>query len=509
MTADDAGEIPAGARRWAWVVAALLVVLGAGWRAKGLDPDSLWLDDLWVAVLAQSEAWGDLVRLGSSTPVGFSPGPLGLPWSGTLNLGAQLPAYLLGVLAIVQVLRVGHRAGGWPGALAAGGIVACHPLAIAYAARVKQYSGDLLLSALHLEALLRLSAPGRGPAGWRLPVWAALGAVGFWVSTMSVFVVWVSAPFVLFRAWQRGERAQAGASGAIVVVGTAAFYLGYVSRSVNASLSGFWVDHFFPLDLAAPAIPLRVLHDWLGYAGHGERGPLGQGGVVLLWLALIAGAAWAWRRPALRSLLGAAALLILGLCALNVAGRLPLRTGRVEIFVIPWVALFCGLGVRALWERCAPDPRLRVLACGLLLALGLQLVPYAVEPYPAWPSRALVTTLGEEVRPGDAVWVNLHGTYALAYYGGRPAALVEDARLGSQYHPEPRIDGLVILDDEQGDLDPVPSLDASPPRVWVLGVHQSAGYASRCDAVLVEGGYVLVSQRVAASCALLCYEHGR
>ena len=82
------------------VAVLVIVVLCAIFRSSGLNPDSLWLDDAWQAVLSRASL-GEQIRFSSSAPIGFTIA-LGL-FSKLVpdpELGFQLPAYIFGILTV-------------------------------------------------------------------------------------------------------------------------------------------------------------------------------------------------------------------------------------------------------------------------------------------------------------------------------------------------------------------------------------------------------------------------
>lgn len=226
--------------RWLTVVAvALLTAYGAWRRAIDLDPASLWRDDAWVAVLARSSALGDVFANCSSTPPLLAlviaacarvvPDP---------EIGAQLVPFLAGVGWVPLTGYAGWRLGGRPVvAIAAAILVAADPLAITYAARVKQYSTDGVVAALHLLALERFRATASVRLLW---AWVVLGLVGVLFSTVSLFVL-----LGFFGAAAVGDRRDPvlrrplALAGGVLAVGVVLLVLLVLAPSVNAGLESW------------------------------------------------------------------------------------------------------------------------------------------------------------------------------------------------------------------------------------------------------------------------------
>ena len=143
-------------RRLAWCVALLgtSVVL----RVGGLGPTSLWRDDAWQALVARTDSWSDIVRIGQ-TPPGFSLLLwLWLTLTGLSSLAAQALPFVAGVAAAPFVYLLAARAGfGTAGAVSAGVGLAASPLHVVYSTRVKPFTLDsdisMLLTLLGIRVL--------------------------------------------------------------------------------------------------------------------------------------------------------------------------------------------------------------------------------------------------------------------------------------------------------------------------------------------------------------------
>src|ERR1019366_10546543 len=148
-----------------------LVVVGAVIRAHGFTNLDLWFDDAWAAAPA---------RVGLSKAVHMvltAPG-CGLALRSWIRIDpgttwfAQLPAYLLSVVAIPSVWGVVRRLHlpRWT-ALGAAAVIAAGPLAVQYSTRVKDYPFDLLAACVLLVLAERVREV---PSTLRL--WSLAGA---------------------------------------------------------------------------------------------------------------------------------------------------------------------------------------------------------------------------------------------------------------------------------------------------------------------------------------------
>ena len=123
-----------------------LVTIWTGYvRSAGLDPHSLWYDDLWVAAVVKLDSLFEAVSLAVPAPPAF----VGALWFSRRlipdpELSLQLVPYcaslaVIPLLAIVVAMISGSRALG----VVAGSLIALSPNVAYYSVFVKQYSVDV------------------------------------------------------------------------------------------------------------------------------------------------------------------------------------------------------------------------------------------------------------------------------------------------------------------------------------------------------------------------------
>lgn len=492
-----------------WAGLALLTVYGAWRRAVDLDPPSLWLDDVWVAVLARAPSLGDLLTHGSSTPPLFALAVAGcaraLP---DPEIGPQLIPYAAGVALVpltgYAAWRMSARA---LVAIAAALLIAADPLAIVYAARVKQYSTDAVVTVLHLlafERLLRTSGRGPGPGPW---MWIVLGTLGVLVSTVSLFVLVCFVTAWAWHAWRAGDRRRAAGAIAALGAASAALVVGVLSPAVNPSLDAWWDGHFLPTssvaDLARGAS--RALGTWVAQPLHGRASDLD---VVLLGVALVGlGGRALWGRPAL---VAGVAALVPALLLASAARRFPVGTGRVELFLTPLVAILLAAGLTAGEVIRAPAWRAAWPLAALLL-LAFRVHTPRVPRYPEQDAAPLVARAAALLGPEEVLVVNDHGLYALCYYGPWPVHFVPHARFGTGFVPLPRGVDVRVVETHEGRIDAQAldrALGGSPPRAVVFLSHDY-GLQAIVPLVARRLGYARAERTARPGCTLYVLDRER
>lgn len=502
-----ASDVAVDARRLdarAVVVAVAVVTLYAAWRrAADLDPASLWLDDAWVAVLARAPSLGDLLANTSSTPPLFAllvaacvrlvPDP---------EVGAQLVAFVAGVALVpLTAFAAGRLSGRAVVAIAAAILLAADPLAVTYSARVKQYSTDGVVAVLHLLALEHARTSRAPRVAW---TWAGLGVVGVLLSTVSLFVLvsFVGAWAVsTWRADPSRRRHVAAVVGAVAVASALLVFV-VLGPSSNVALHVWWRDHFLPTtSLGAFSSALwRAVASWVAEPLHVDAG----GPLAVVGLALALTGVWTLRRAGRAVVALGLGLLVALLVLASAADRFPLGTGRVELFLTPLVivTLACALPaldlVRApVWRRAWPPAAVVIL---LLTVHGPR-----VAQYPQQVSAPLVAALAPALRPDDALVVNVHGLFALCYYGPWPVRLTPDERLGTGYVPTPAGTDLRVVMSDPDVFDPqfLSRALADRPRRVVVFLCHDYGLSREVPGAAALLGYAVVARDERPGCAVL------
>jgi hypothetical protein len=445
-TSGDAGAPPRVERHVSLVeVCAVLALAGFGAfiRFHGFTGYDLWFDDAWAAMPAR-------VGLSSAVHMVLTAPGFSLAMRSWIRLDpattwwAQLPDYVLGVLAIPAVYAVVRffRAPRWL-ALGAAVVIAVSPLAVQYATRVKEYPFDLLATCVLLVLAERVR---RRPTSGRLGALAAVSIVAFLMSSgVAPILVGVWLSVLLTSSRDRAiRRALLGAFaasvvGALVVWGVFLEGLPHV-LNVNWRRRGFLVDYrsfarversvsiiFGGFVHAVLAVPVPVTF-FRGGTGPHDLPVAVLGAVVVLTVILVPVVA-SWRRREVDPAFGAAVAL---LCAvvLAAADQVPLGDGRTDEVLYP-AFLLC---LAACVMKVTPSVRRRVrggaparaAACALgivLLAGGVLIGASHQAVYPTISLRGLWTKLKPLVQPGEAVFVDTFNSFGWCYYQITPCRI--------------------------------------------------------------------------------------
>ena len=173
--------------RWGSVVAiSAIVARTASTRAVGLDPQSLWYDDVWVASLTRLDSFGTAVLVPAPVPPAF----LGALWIAArlisdAEVALQLIPFVGALLTIpllaylVSTVTASHAFG-----VLAAGLLALNANSAHYSVFVKPYATDQLATVVFLLVAVWVF---RKRQSSRLAAAAPLGVVmAFW-SLPSVF----------------------------------------------------------------------------------------------------------------------------------------------------------------------------------------------------------------------------------------------------------------------------------------------------------------------------------
>jgi hypothetical protein len=470
-------------RRWSWLLDGLLLLavtaLAVWLRLEPLGPSSLWLDDAWVAVAHRVDTLAELRAVGVSAP-GFV--VLLRAWLllvGYSETAAQLLPFVAGVAAPGLLYLVVVRRLGWDrlAGLAGAALLTVSPMAVEYAARVKQYTLETVLAIGVFALTVWLLDDVRDRRRW-----AALVGLGLLATTVSVFV----APYVaaavaaglLLAARRRDVLALrrglvAGATYGLVAL---VWYLVALRPMVAPALQEFWSDGY--LDAASGAgVASRVI-EILGRVLEGLS-PLPvpvTGGLLVLALVGLALRAPVWAFAAATPTVVAVVL-----AALELA---PLGGGRTDIYLYPSYALLMAGGLDAL-VRPRPSRRTSRASRALvpLAVTGALLV--TAEPagsYPRSDVRPLATELTEQ-REDEALLVYPATVWAYALYTDDEIALQDDPASSWGFSPRFADDATYVLppgrDDPGAYLPTVERLlDDEVTDLWLLASHWRDDYAA-------------------------------
>ena len=432
--------LPIGSSRLGAIEVAILVglvVLGAVIRVHGFTSNDLWFDDAWAAAPA---------RVGLSKAVHMvltAPG-YGLALRSWIRIDpgttwfAQLPAYLLSVVAIPSVWGVVRRLHlpRWT-ALGAAAVIAAGPLAVQYSTRVKEYPFDLLAACVLLVLAERVREV---PSTLRLWSLAGASVVAFAMSAGPAPVIagiWLAV--LIWSVTRPVSLAKLPGPLAALAVGCGLVWVAFL-RHLPGVLSFNWRRRGFLVDYRSFSLAERTVSMIFGGFVHAfaaypvpmtffntKRG-LHAVSVALIGVALLAvavagpiaaAARRRWTTPALPSAL---ALVVAVLLAF--ADRVPLGDGRTDEVLYP-ALLVCLASVSASVAprvaRAAPKLLATRAARSGLVALalaGVALYGLAHEAvYPSVSLRGVAARLPALERPGDVVFVDTFNSFAWCYYG--------------------------------------------------------------------------------------------
>jgi hypothetical protein len=334
-------------------------VVAAALRLPTLGSQSLWLDEVLTARLAESSL-GDLlhrVAEQEANPPLFYLFEWG--WTrlaGTSEFALRLPSALCGIALVPVAWAIGRRLGGQRAATALAALVAVHPLLVYYSQEARGYAAVALACAAGFLYFLDTLEGKAGGVRWALASAVALGCHYF-----AIFPVAVEAAILLWR--RRGAVLPA-------LAGVAAAGLALLPL-VLEQLDGGHGDNV----TAGASLAARVkaaATSWL----VGERGPVVDGlewlagalilaGIGVLLAARGAGGPEARRAAVLPAAVAGGAVALMLLTALLGADYL---NNRNTLPVLAIALAVPALGyARAKW--------LGVAACAVLLAatIGAQL----------------------------------------------------------------------------------------------------------------------------------------
>jgi hypothetical protein len=497
--------------RWSWLLDGLLLLavtaLAVWLRLEPLGPSSLWLDDAWVAVAHRVDTLAELRAVGVSAP-GFV--VLLRAWLllvGYSETAAQLLPFVAGVAA-PGLLYVVVRRLGWDrlAGLAGAALLTVSPMAVEYAARVKQYTLETVLAigVFALTAWLLDDVRDRRR-------WAALVGLGLLATTVSAFV----APYVvaavaaglLLAARRRDVLALcrglvAGASYGFVAL---VWYLAALRPMVTPALQEFWSDGYLDAE-AGDGVTTRVI-EVLGGVLEGLSPlpvPLTGGLLVLALVGLTL------RTPVWGLAVATPTVVAVVLAALELA---PLGGGRTDIYLYPSYALLLAGGLDALMRRGPPGWRSRAPGALVPLAVTGALLVTA-EPagsYPRSDVRPLATELTEQ-REDEALLVYPATVWAYALYTDDEIALQDDPASSWGFSPRFADDATYVLppgrDDPGAYLPTVERLlDDEVTDLWLLASHWRDDYAALQEQ-LSDAGFDQVAETRRDGAELTRWERG-
>ena len=421
-------------RVWLLLTVAAVVVRSAWVRAGGLNPRSLWTDDLvYAAIIRNSDLLESL-----SAPIHVAPG-LFLIWRWLyasipdLELALQALPFVSALAAIpVMVVVVRKLTNDDALAACAAAVTALNGLLVRYSTSVHQYAFEFLAIAIVLWMTIRLYETWPAICPWRFMQVAGMGGILLFFSVPSVFltlpIVIGTAGYVVVHA--RGDtgitKTRATLIAASYGVVVAAAYVLLRARS-NEEVRADFAAGFMPVDSLAAI--------WEFLAGNGRRMlqaslPRMEGGLppwdgTFVWLMPLLGLGLIWlmgrarTRPFGLAVVGFY-LVFLAASALRVFPLgVPGGEGRTDIFASPVGICLLMAGLQCATDSLPRVSRFRAAAAAAVIALALWSPHHA--PYNAdMRSAALIDYVAVSERPEDGLILPYPAGFLAAVYGPWP-----------------------------------------------------------------------------------------
>jgi len=486
-----------------------LVALALYQRWPGLNPPSLWLDDLWVAVLAKDATLSGLLWGKSPCPPGF------VILLKVLRAVAGQEPWVLQALPLAASLAqpalmawlVWRVTGSVAAAVAGAALAAANPTLAAYSLRVKAFSLDGLVT---LGLLIGAVGCARAGGTGRLAVLACAAVAALPFSFPSLFVSMALVNAVLWQRVRAGtNRGPTLAVAAGFNAAMLATFAVVVQGRVTKPILMYWTDYYLPASSLANACAFMAEtgRHFVTGACHG-RAP---------WLALaIPVGLYTLARRGHKAVAAGLVLFYAGMVAVSAAKLYPLGTGRTDLFGYPLSAFLAVLG---LWTLLRRVPAALWLGAAAALALmGHEQICNRVT-YPYSCSRAVMERANETVQPGDALVVYPWANWAAGYYGRWPTELVDvddstngfyvhldrprtcvlhETHGGVNFQADARVVWLQVHELLARPADRVvyaaASADVQPHR-WIVEAILSHGYEVRLDEPYKGGRFMVFTRR--------------
>ncbi len=472
---------PAGVtecRRWSprtdLLVVVSLVVLAVLTRMRPLGPESLWLDDAWVGLVARVEGMDEFARVSATHP-GFS----GLLYGWTSLVGNDEVSFqaiplLAGVLTPALVYWWWKRPLGRPGAAVASILLLSAPVVAEFSSRVKPYTLEVLIAVGIISLALRAIEEDSPRYTWVSLTVAAI--IGSFISLAVIPVVagcLVAMTFqVLVGRTGRGRALGLTVAAYCVFVGPMALY---VTSQTTGELEQYWEGYYIDLGsgihLALEDLALALERLVGGFSALPVV-------LVLVFLAL-ASALLLRRRPAVL-LMGLTPVLMALVAA--VASMAPLGGGRTDSYLYAGLALIAGASVGVIRSRRATH----AVAAAVAVLVVLAGVPIA-DSYPPEPLSAHVSAL-EEAQYGETILMDTSTHYAYALYSDAAIEIEHAIESANGFTVRVLDDRVVVVES----VDEVPAAVGDSHGVWYVGSHTER-LRPEINGVLEQMGFELVS----------------
>ena len=431
----------------------LCIAQAVSMRWTGLDPQSLFLDDQWVACLLKLGGPGAVLEIGAPTPLGFV-----LLTQGASSLSAD-PEWPLQVVPFACSLLLIPLMGllAWRvtssvvlGCLAAV-ILTFSPDVNLYSLRVKQY---MLECAATLAILLLAERWSRTRRVREYAALAFAALVLFLFSFSAVLVGFVAVNILYLAKWKNDRTGRDRSQYLLICLGYnmvlfAAWKL-LVQQQGDQAANTFWLEYFLPMDSLARA--------WNFFTHTGIRFFTGVLPAQFSWVVLLAplglGVLAFKRRTRLYGLL--CGLLVAEPWVLSALHMYPVGRGRMDIFSYP-ATILCLVSAFLL----IPGSKCRTvfsLAGTGLLCIAL-LDGYNGQGYHYFNNedKSLVEYLNNNIAPQDALVIYPQAQWAVGYYGKWPITAAHTEYFNNKFVVAPVREHTLLL---PGGKDGIPYLEA-------------------------------------------------
>jgi hypothetical protein len=301
---------------------------------------ALWMDETSLALNIVQRSYRELVK-----PLAYAQGaPVGFLWlekligsiGGYSDRSLRLLPLIAGCLALYVVGKVAAKVNEAPVAPIAAAMLAFSPFAIYFSSEVKQYSVDLLCSAVLLLLFLRF-ADGEAST----PTVAIAVVASMWLSHPATFVVFGCLAVLGIRVYRYGDiHARAGyvRLGIICLLNFVLLWiLSLRALSKHGYMLAFWASDFMPR-LPHTRDEFRWFSDHYLEFFANPAGLLPQVAAVLFVIGCVS---MYYRKRAALGLILAPLWPLLFACFLH---KYPL-SGRLLLFLLPIVAVIVAEGV--------------------------------------------------------------------------------------------------------------------------------------------------------------------
>ncbi len=447
-----------------------LLVVGIGYRASEFLSYSLWLDEAWVGVGAQTKTFEDFLLGLGSTPILFSVSiRLSLAFFQHPELGARFLPLAFSIMALVLAFRLGKEVQGTLGGLLALSLVALQPAFIDYAKQLKHYSADMALALAIVWLGLRFLADRSKRNAWALAVVATL-APGYSHTAMFINLALVAA--LALDAWLLRHRRVTVSVVSIcapIVVSSIGFFL-FAQRYANEPLRLYWQGHYLPGHLVElfTATLDRTLHLLSPGPGFGRLLLL-----AILWALLLL------LRQKRFAAVALVTLVFLESVGAAVVQRYPFGDPRTGHYLTALLLTFAGAGLGSLFSSLKGC--MRPFAMAGLIALTIwwgSKIPWDTlgQFKPIEQAAPLIRHIEVNREPSDFVVVYYSSIYVFAYYSSESWSLgPANITIGFQVHfDNPQV---IVLPAHRGDNTKYDdeilhiAAQAGPRRIWFLMSH--------------------------------------